>query len=49
MSASTPLDAFRAGDASASREAHEQKSVVASAPETHGGAGSDNIKSLVCV
>ena len=44
--ASTPLDAFNAGDAAASREAHKQKEVAA-APETHGGAGSDNIKSLV--
>ena len=41
--ATDPVSAFREGDVEASRTAHEQKA----APEIHGGAGSDNVKSLV--
>jgi VIT1/CCC1 family predicted Fe2+/Mn2+ transporter len=46
----TPQEAFAAGDAVASREVHEKKGDPASpgsAPEVHGGVGSDNIKSLI--
>ena len=46
----TPQEAFAAGDAVASREVHEKKGDPASpgsAPEVHGGVGSENIKSLI--